>query len=506
MNKLYALIIIVFLSTSLYAAEVTSCPQVKRQNTEDLKLEEIYQRYEVTFDEKKDGYIYENVTKLADDNLSVQFKYELRKYIFLGALAIEGLKPYECCRRNGREVSAKIGFDLKLKFANHFGLLGNVNIGFSHQEYIKSDRNKYLIDLREFYVSTRDPFEPLLPGFILEAGRVPVREDKGFWYNNSLDGAKIRYHSTLLKSFIFFGTRLEDLRVSNTDEKNSLDEYNFIIGNINYQYHYNQILQLYYIKEYKDKKEKIGREFTVWESSKPYENLNWLGIGLGINKNLDYTENSNRFTIWGDLGYMWGKTEFVNLESENCNRADRKVKSAYAAKVKGLGGEVGGGYKKEKWGIGARFSAGEGDKNLDKNSRNFFQTRISHNRDTLFGPSTIKSYGYLTNPDLRNLYLVGVFGGVEVSKNIWFELNLLKYEQYAKANSVSFSKYFVSPNGKDSDLGWEADFIFEGEKKTDEAKWNFNVALSYFRTGDAFDGTTEVKDAYGVFMGIKRYW
>jgi hypothetical protein len=308
-----------------------------------------------------------------------------------------------------------------------------------------------------------------------------------------------------LKSFFLFGTRFNDSRISNSEERNNIKDYFYLIGNLEHQFYYNHYLSLFLMKEYKDKSDSIGETKSVWDPVKPDKNLNWIGLRLIGNRNLNQNKYFNMFSYWADIAYMWGENQFVETKSLDCCSAYKIIKDFNYEDVSGFGGELGLAYKRKKWGIGGRIAIGQGEDD-NENINAFYQPRTSNNKDKLFGPTTVRSYGELSNPDLTNLILLGVFGGLEIKDKMWLEINLLKYQQYIKTNTTTFSKYFISPNGESSDLGWEANLIFEGESRTKYAKWRYNLTGAYFKGGQAFDDVADIDDAYGLFLRIKRYW
>ncbi len=489
---------------------VIGCPENKlliQTKLEKIKSKKFYweQEYKV-FDNKSktqrdnSTQSYKNV-----DNKSSKIRFQVEKYAFVDGHTVQGMKEKGCCRKKGNEIIGKLGLRLKLKLAKRLGLWGDVRVGAGYQDYIHSYRTKFWFDISSLYLLTQDPFEPFYPGLDLQVGRIPISETRGFWYRNSLDSIRVKYQSTLLNGFVLFGTRFNDSRISNSEERNNIKDYFYLIGNLEHQYYYNHYISLFLMKEYKDKSDDIGEIKSVWDPVKPDRNLNWIGLRLIGNKNLKDEESKNKFSYWGDIAYMWGENQFVSSKALDCCSAYKIIEDYDYDDVSGWGGEAGLSYKKEIWGLGARLAIGQGE-DSNENLTVFFQPKTSNNKDKLFGPTTIRTYGELSNPDLTNLVLIGLFGGLEISEKTWLELNLLKYQQYRKSASTTFSKYLISPNGNSNDLGWEANLILEGEQRTKYAKWRYNVTGAYFQGGKAFDNVADIDNGYGLFLRIKRYW
>jgi len=422
--------------------------------------------------------------------------YKSQVYLFVDGFWIEGLDPKDECRRRGREVTARLGYRFAFDAANRVSIWGDIFGGVGYQKFNHTSRRKGWWDVRYLYLLTRTIERRKYPGFDLTLGRLPVLEPRGFWYRNYLDGLRLRYQSTLLKGYLFLGTRFKDMRVSTSEEKINLDGYKYLIGRLDYQYYYRRHLGLFFVKEYKKRFSNLESP-DAWDGVRPKGNQNWIGLRL--------TGEDEGRKYWLDLSYTWGRRGFTDTNFVGCT-ADKEVVDAFSRKVHGFGGELGyrkvwGGVRKK--GLGFRIAVGQGSSH--RGGINFNLPRISTLMEPLFGPNRIRYYGELTNPDLNNLVVLSLFGGKEIRRDTWLEFNLLKYFQYNLSPYGPFSRYFIGPNGRSRDLGYELDLFLDGEV-VDDGRWRYLITGSLFIPGGAYSGLLENWEAYGISLRLKRYW
>ncbi|TCK05279.1 alginate export family protein [Phorcysia thermohydrogeniphila] len=417
----------------------------------------------------------------------------LKYYLNLYARVADSLES-GTCKLEGKDLVLKPGVKFAWSMTDKLSLWGDVRVGGAYQKFLDTHRKKFWLDIRQLYISNRPIFDPNYYGFVFSAGRVLVSEPRGFWFYNSIDGIRVDYLSTLLSGSLWLGKRINDVYVTNNEERSNISGYTYLVGTVDYQYRYRQHIHLFYVKEYRGSSASVGDTFDVWSPVKEKENLNWVGGRWTYS--WDDRFEGRKVDLWLDVGYMWGDRDILETQRVGCT-ATSEVISVASASMDGGGFELGGKYIDNDVGIGARVAGG---------TEYFYQPRLSSNREHLFGPNTIRYYGEYTNPDLTNTLIFSVFGGYQWKENHWIELNILKYNLVNKDQGTSFSRYFPSPNGKDGDLGWEIDFILEGEEKGLSAKWRYYLIGSYFEPGSAYDGVSEVDRSYGLFLNIKRYW
>ncbi len=426
-------------------------------------------------------------------------KFFLEKYVFVDGYAVKGLDPKDMCRRNGSEITGRAGLRFAWQITNGISLWGDLFGGIGYQSFMHSNRKRGWFDVRYLYLSTKSVYEPDYHGYYGSLGRIPVIDKRGFWFYNYLDGIKGGYRSTLLNWFVFLGKRFEDSRFSNSEERINIQGYDYIVAHADYQYYYRHHLGGFYLFEHKSKFSNLDGA-SVWKGVRNRESLNWLGIRL----NGTFSARTSDVDYWFDLGYMWGKRGFATAAFKGCTAYKSVISTSYKS-MKGFGVELGGKTVIGKTGLGARVAVGEGSDTVSHN-RGFYLPKLSILRDKMFGFNRIRYYGELANPDLNNLLIISLFGGYNIYPDNWIEINLLKYLQYSKTGGVPFGRYFLAPNGSSRDIGYEMDLMLDGRIKTADAKWRYLLTGSLFIPGRAFNGMLDEKDAYGVFLKVKRYW
>ncbi|WP_243644842.1 alginate export family protein [Phorcysia thermohydrogeniphila] len=440
-------------------------------------------RQEETVEREKEVASVERETK----------KELLKYYLFLDGLSVGGMEIKGGCERRGKELTAKVGVRGSWPILESVRLFGDVYVGTGYQSYEETSRNKTWGDVRYFYLLAEPPYS----GFRALVGRVPLVEERGFWFYNYVDGVRLEYRDSILSGFLFAGKRLGDSRISNTEERINLDGYAYLIGTLDYQYFYNHHLRFFFLREQRG--DFGSSEVSVWSGVKEKESLNWVGLRL----NGKFGRKRVRY-YWLDVAYMWGKRGFAQVLEEECT-AYKEVLSTSYRKVNGFGMEVGGKMVINNKGVGARVALGQGS-NTPSEERAFYLPRLSTSREKLFGKNRVRYYGELANPDLNNLVIFSLFGGYRFLPKNWLEFNLLKYLRYDSSGGTSFSRYFVAPKSGSKDLGYEIDLMLDGELTTGKSRWRYLLTGSLFVAGGAFDGQLDRDKVYAVSLRLKRYW
>jgi len=414
--------------------------------------------------------------KLGNEEKQLERTYRLSWYSFTDGLYASELNSGGGCKGKGWEFTERTGVKLFWRVSESTTLKGDFYVGVGKQNFKTTTRSKAWVSVRYLYFSRPLP----VYGFSVYGGRLPVQEERGFWFSNYLDGVKLGYSSSVLKGFLFLGKRLEDSRVSTSEERINLEGYEYVIGNLDYQYFYGHHLELFYLREYRSSFKGTGI-VSVWNDVKEKENLNWLGLrlkGESIGKD-------NRY-YWFDLAYRWGKKGSAEAMVLGCTAYKSILSTSYRS-VSGWGLELGGKLLRDNKGIGFRLAA----------AKEFSLPKLSTSREKLFGFNKVRYYGEIVNPDLSNLIILSTFGGYRLSPSSWLEVNLLKYLKYRSSEGVSFSRYF--PPSKDSkNVGYEFDVMLDGARGEN---WRYLLTFGLFVPGNAFE-----EKVYGFSLRLKRYW
>lgn len=129
----------------------------------------------------------------------------------------------------------------------------------------------------------------------------------------------------------------------------------------------------------------------------------------------------------------------------------------------------------------ARGSGGE----EGRTDRNFRQTGLQDNEDRINGLANVRYYGELLDPELSNLAIYTVGGGVRPTAASSLEIVWHKYRQVSLSDDeIRGSPLKVRPEGNLRDLGYEVDVI--GALRIND-RIGLEAKVGYFNPGNAFD-------------------
>lgn len=128
---------------------------------------------------------------------------------------------------------------------------------------------------------------------------------------------------------------------------------------------------------------------------------------------------------------------------------------------------------------------GSGDSDPDDGTdNNFRQTGYQDNNSRYYGISSYRYLGVLLRPELSNMSIFTIGGGIKPMENCSIDLVFHRYNQVEAADSLRRSRLKASPNGLDTDLGSEIDLVIGFNDFLDQFDLEFEVG--HFLPGDAF--------------------
>ncbi len=423
-------------------------------------------------------------------------------YTFLDKSYVAGHDRYNYSYTEYIYITGRGGVRFLLPFrGSRVFIEGDIYGALTYREFMEYGDTKPWWDIRYLYISNiRSHSEVNLnkPRYILfKLGRIPVIDDDGLFYRNYLDGVYVFNRDDILNISLFIGTRFRDDRFITNEERTYIEGYKYIISNSDYRISYNKEISIEFIGEYSDYSD-IPEEIYLWDAIRDRRNLNWINMGLkfrDISLKGDY--------IWVNMAYNWGSKEAILREPIE-NTPYFKITNRYMKNNEGLGVDMGYKLIGDDLGIGIRTAFGEGSESY----RNFFLPKISNSRDYLFGPNGVKYYGELIDPNLNNMVIFSIFGGVRHFDNIWTEVNIVNYFKYNKGPiGVRRHIYSHEVSEKRGFIGTEMDVILNGEMYIGGAKYRLLLIFSLFKGSDLFrDANLAFRDSHGIFFRFKRYW
>jgi len=298
-------------------------------------------------------------------------------------------------------------------------------------------------------------------------GRKKIKEKRSWWYDNPLDLVGFRTKRDLFGLEGYVGTRIGDEVINDdADARSRLDSTRFGILHGIYEYRYNRFLEAFLIYEraYPDYPEPYKRK-ALWLGGR------YRGI-YEFARSIDHA--------WLDLGYVRGE--------EEC---------AGCGDFSGIGLDLGVRHEplERPWAVVGQLAYGQGGED------HYTQPWIAYRRSNFYDKNlSIRYYGELLDPDLRNIYIAAVRGIYKKGRSTWMASAYRYYQdearkEYFRANS------FYPTNGEDRDIGSEFDLHYQYRTKS----YYFKLTLAYFLGGGAFDYLEE-PDAFKIYFGMRYYW
>jgi alginate production protein len=344
-----------------------------------------------------------------------------------------------------RNMEPELRIELSHYSNDSFGLYGKMRF-----------RKKYNFNTHRIDPPSQDPSLQLIqlylllkdlgiPGFAVQTGRQDFDEPREWLFDEYLDAVRIFYYGRapfLLESAIIHAVSpLKDKYKSWTDifaqGRYYLNDHSFVRG---------------YILSRSDSGIDRNREPL------------WLGVGF-------YGKFNNTIRPWLETSIMRGEDKFKTQKA-----------SAVDAGITLIANNI---LLTPALSIG--YAYGSGDKaSGDGESNNFRQTSYEDNTAYLGGVTTVKYYGELLDPELSNLIIFTAAVGFRPIENGSVEIIYHKYEQDRPDDKLKVELVDppARPNGIDTELGWEIDFVLGISNLWGRVA--FSWIYSLFKPGEAF--------------------
>lgn len=321
------------------------------------------------------------------------------------------------------------------------------------EEEGKNDRYRpHRLRISQAYLSFNKIFEKTS----LKIGRQRFDDDREWLYDEKLDAVRVFHKLGEVKldgSLSWEGTFDMDLLSNRNDKRVN----NYFLR-----------AECYPAKKIKFAPYFVYRDDRSHQWSRPL----FLGIHSSgeISKKMDY---------WAELAWVRGREK--KIEDNSSRTFD----------FEGIGFDVGATYKFDsplKPSIVAGFAFGSGDSNPDGDDRGFRQTGLQDNSGKLTGITSVDYYGELFDPELSNMMIFTLGGGIQPQKNLSFEVIYHYYLQHHAADEIRDADVDSDPTGLSRDLGSEIDFVlgYRHLKKLD-----IKAAFGMFLPGDAFPSESD---------------
>lgn len=154
--------------------------------------------------------------------------------------------------------------------------------------------------------------------------------------------------------------------------------------------------------------------------------------------------------------------------------------------LRGYGFDLGATWKPDPWRFTLGYAFGSGDHGSTTGTDEAFrQTGLQNDNDKVGGPTSIRYYGEVVDPELSNMGILTAGVGVEVAHKTGLELLWHRFRQDEASAFLRDTNLDATPSGLSKDLGQELDLVI-GSKFWSGLQ--LELVLGRFDPGDAFPG------------------
>ena len=329
----------------------------------------------------------------------------------------------------------------------------------------------------------------------LQAGRVPVVERRAWWWDDDLDGLRLRYSQGPWRLDAGLGRTLA--RVSSSDSGIDPAEQGIwrSWGQASWRWAPRHALDAFWLF-HQDRSGLPALGTTFGEDGAPDpDDLRAGWLGLRASGEWRRTEGG-RWAYWADLALLRGR-ETSLLPGPVAGPAG----AAARRRVRGQAFDIGSTYTFKlplRPSLTLALARGSGGERSATRDSNFRQTGLHENKARIAGVKRLRRYGELLQPDLSNLAVTTLGTGLRVLDNSSIELVLHRYRQVVAASTIAGARVSQAPLGLNRDLGREWNLLFAVRE------WQaleFTLALARFEPGAAFPGDRRDR-ATSIELGV----
>ncbi len=303
----------------------------------------------------------------------------------------------------------------------------------------------------------------------VEVGRMDFDEGREWFYDSSLDAIRLRWEEGPYSVEASWSSFIGDPPVELEDRHQHI-----LVGT--YRPESKTQHSIYLIDIIQDRKFDPNLAVQL-----PNESPFFVGIqshGRALDGDLRW---------WADAAYVSGVTGFDKISAFGC---DLKVARRFD----------------DKWGKPYLFGGwawGSGDDDPDDGTdHSFRQTGYQDNNSRYYGISSYRYLGVLLRPELSNMSILTLGGGVRPYENMSVDFVYHQYNQVEAADFLRRTRLRIDPNGIDRDLGSEIDLVIGLNDVFDQIDMEFEVG--YFMPGSAFG--SEPDDSWFSSVQFKYYF
>lgn len=333
----------------------------------------------------------------------------------------------------------------------------------------------------------------------LDVGRLDFEDERRWWWDDELDAVRIAYERDRYEISIAVAQELGSERSDLDEIEPEAEGVTRILGEASWDWSKSHGVELFFLHandhsttETREDLVRFGRE------DETDGRLTWFGaraMGAIARAPLGV------FGYWLDSGFVRGRERLIEFEDgENGNSV---VWETDEHDVSGWAVDAG-----VSWSLPLRFEPrvyagyafGSGEPEGDGTTEHSYQqTDLQSNEGGVGGVERFPLYGVLLDPELSNLVVVTLGGGLALLHNSSLDLVYHHYRLDERAASLRQARLETALTGLDRTFGDEIDVVVAIEEWE---RFEFEFAAAAFRAGRAF-GVQEGEWSYGAFLALR---
>jgi hypothetical protein len=332
-----------------------------------------------------------------------------------------------------------------------------------------------------------------------EVGRLDFEDERRWWWDDELDAVRVEYEREHYEISLALGQELGSERSDLDEIEPDAEGITRVLGEASWDWSENHGIELFFLYgNDHSKAETRGDLVRVGREDESDGRLTWLGArAMGAIERARF----GIFGYWLDTGWVHGRERL--LEFEYGEHGQSVALETDEHDVSGWAVDAG-----VSWGLPLRFEPrvfagfafGSGDpEGSGGTDHSYQQTDLQSNEAAFGGVQRFRHYGVLLDPELSNLAIVTIGGGLSLFQSSSLDLVYHHYRLDRRAGSMRQARIETPLTGVNRTLGDEIDLVVAIEEWE---RLEFDVAAAAFRAGRAF-GQQDGAWSFGAFLGVR---
>ncbi|MGH8614723.1 MAG: alginate export family protein [Gammaproteobacteria bacterium] len=333
----------------------------------------------------------------------------------------------------------------------------------------------------------------------LDLGRLHFEDERRWWWDDELDACRVAYEMETFDIALALARELGPSRSDRDYVDPEHDRVLRLIGEASWDFRSNHSIELFLLHQNDHSPaDALGQVVPFERQDESDARLTWLGARLF---------GSFDLRLRGILGYsldtalVRGEERLAEFEELSPQRS--VVDGIIHQDVSGWGLDAGLTWiLPMAWEprLYAGYAFGSGDATPEAGTdRSFRQTGLQANEAGFGGVQRFTHYGILLAPELSNLGILTLGGGLSLLRSSSLDLVYHHYRLVERATSLRDTRLEFTLTGEDRDLGNEIDVVLALEEWE---RLELELSVAAFRAGRAF-GEERGNWSYGGFFAVR---